>query len=217
MRRQINGLFKSEEGDFRKEKNSGNTESENTEIKNSENGNSKKGNALATLFGLFKNKRGIAVAFVAALAVLLLLSSEGTGEKTGTKSEVSVSAEEYTKNLEKKLEKLLSGIEGAGKVEVMISLESCYENVYLVENSEEEKREGDSSSLKKEEEYVTLKKGTGYEECVVVKVYEPKVKGVAVTAEGADSAAVKKALTDTVCAVFSVSSTRVSVEKLHTE
>lgn len=217
MLRKINGMFKDE-----KEKPSEYAENKNTETKNSENEISKnvsgeKRNARVPFFGLLKNKRSIALIFVAVLAVLLLLSSAESGEKSGAKSETGVSAQEYTKDLEKRLEKLLSGIEGAGEVEVMISLESCYENVYLAENSEEEKTDGDSSLLQKEEAYVKLKKGTGYEECVVVKVYEPKVKGVAVTAEGAGSAAVKKALTDTVCAVFSISSTRVSVEKLRTD
>ena len=48
----------------------------------------------------------------------------------------------------------------------------------------------------------------------MVKVYEPTVKGVAIVAEGADDVNVKTAITETVCALFGISSAKVSVEKM---
>ena len=48
----------------------------------------------------------------------------------------------------------------------------------------------------------------------MVKVYEPAIKGVAVVAQGADNIKVKNAIIQTVCAVFNISSARVSVEKM---
>ena len=48
----------------------------------------------------------------------------------------------------------------------------------------------------------------------MIKVYEPTVKGVAVVAEGADNINVKTAITDTVCALFDISTAQVSVEKM---
>ena len=62
-----------------------------------------------------------------------------------------------------------------------------------------------------------VKSGSGTEECLVVKVYEPVVKGVAVVAEGADNAQVKKAITETVCALFDISTNKVSVIKKYEE
>ena len=64
------------------------------------------------------------------------------------------------------------------------------------------------------EEYIIVKKGSNNEECLVVKVYEPTIKGVAVISEGADSIKVKTAITDTVCALFDISTAQVSVEKM---
>lgn len=153
-----------------------------------------------------------------AVALLLLILGlafdKGEGAAEGEGAATGVSAGEYTEYTEKRLEKLLSGIEGAGEVDVMISLESCYENVYLKETVQNEKKNDSLSEITSEEEYITVKKGASTEEGLIVKVYEPKVRGVAVVAEGADSAAVKKAITDAVCAVFSISSARVSVESM---
>jgi stage III sporulation protein AG len=61
---------------------------------------------------------------------------------------------------------------------------------------------------------VIVKQGSNNEECLVIKVYEPRVKGVAVIAQGADNINVKQAITDTVCALFDISSASVSVEKM---
>ena len=60
-----------------------------------------------------------------------------------------------------------------------------------------------------------VKNGSGVEECLVVKVFEPKIKGVAVICQGGDDLAVKKAITETVCALFDISSASVSVTKMN--
>ena len=80
--------------------------------------------------------------------------------------------------------------------------------------STKEKAAGESREVETDEEYITVKKGSNNEECLIVKVYEPSIKGVAVVAEGADSPAVKKAITETVSAVLSISSAKISVEKM---
>ena len=59
-----------------------------------------------------------------------------------------------------------------------------------------------------------LKNGSNNEECLVIKVFEPTVKGVAVVAQGADNPTVKNAILQTVCALFDISSAKVSVEKM---
>ena len=96
----------------------------------------------------------------------------------------------------------------------MITLESCYENVYAIKESYVEERDDASSKKESEEEYILVKNGSSNEECLLVKVFEPQIKGVAVVAEGADSSSVKNAITQTVCALFNISSAKVSVEKM---
>ena len=159
-------------------------------------------------------KAALLVLLGIALAALLLAESGGSKTETKTDGVAAVSAAKYTSLLEERLEKLISKIDGAGNVKVMLSLDSCYENVYLKGYSTKEKAAGESREVETDEEYITVKKGSNNEECLIVKVYEPSIKGVAVVAEGADSPAVKKAITETVSAVLSISSAKISVEKM---
>ena len=80
---------------------------------------------------LSKKNMVLIVLVICALVLLLwgeFISPDETDSLT-TDNTVLYSAQ-YTKELEKKLESLLSKVSGAGNVEVLLTLESCYENVY---------------------------------------------------------------------------------------
>lgn len=162
-------------------------------------------------------KKNIVLISLAVGAVLLLLLTElsGGSEENVSSDNTAVYAEEYTKDIEKRLESILSEIDGAGKVEVMVTLESCYENVYAKGYTTKSQNSGTDAQQELTEEYIIVKQGSNNEECLVVKVYEPEVKGVAIVAQGADKLSVKTAITETVCAVLNISSAKVSVEKMN--
>jgi stage III sporulation protein AG len=164
-------------------------------------------------------KRNIILCIIGAIALLIIVVSElFTGEDIPSPQENrSEYAEDYIERTEKELCSILEDIDGAGRVEVMITLESCYENVYAKGHSTQKDVDDSGEQSQLTEEYVIVKNGSGTEECLVVKVYEPVVKGVAVVAEGADNAQVKKAITETVCALFDISSNKVSVIKKYEE
>ena len=169
------------------------------------------------LSGSKLSKKNIAMIVLAVVVLLLLLFSELSGDEAKEKnidSNATVYAEDYIKETEKRLEGVLSGLSGAGKVKVMITLESCYENVYAKGYTSKSKEGENEESQETAEEYIIVKQGSNNEECLVIKVYEPRVKGVAVIAQGADNINVKQAITDTVCALFDISSASVSVEKM---
>lgn len=161
------------------------------------------------------DKKNKIILLIGALALVFLLLSEIGGEAeevSVTRDSASYSAE-YTKKIERQLEDILSEINGAGRVQVMVTLDTCYENVYAKGYSAKTEENDVETQNETEEEYIIIKKGSNNEECLVVKVYEPQIKGVAVVAEGADNIKVKKAITETVCALFDISSAKVSVEK----
>ena len=164
-------------------------------------------------------KRNIILCIIGAVALILIVISElFTGEEIASPQENrSQYAADYIEKTEKELCSILEEIDGAGKVEVMITLESCYENVYAKGYSSQSDEDELGAQSQLSEEYVIVKSGSGTEECLVVKVYEPVVKGVAVVAEGADNAQVKKAITETVCALFDISTNKVSVIKKYEE
>ena len=162
-------------------------------------------------------KRAILIAIGVILLLLLLVLESGDGnDEAVTKSQKTAVAEEYIESTEKQLQKILSQVEGAGEVYVMITLESCYENVYATDYTAKNENQKESSDSNITEELVVVENQDG-ENGVVIKVYEPVVKGVAVVCQGADSVKVRSAIIETVCALFDISSTKVSVTKGYKE
>ena len=162
-------------------------------------------------------KKNIVLVAIAALIMLLLLVSElftSDNNENLSKENTEIYSAQYIEKTEKELEALLEKINGAGDVRVMITLENCYENIYA--KGSKEKRDDTENSMKyeSEDEYIIVKNGSNTEECLVIKVLQPTIKGVAVVAQGAGNATVKNAITQTVCALFDISSAKVSVEAM---
>ena len=162
-------------------------------------------------------KKNIILIGIAILIIIFLLISEFlTSDNTEavSKENTEIYSSQYIEKNEKELKALLENISGAGEVKVMITLENCYENVFATGYKEKYDNKTDSQKSESEEEYIIIKNGSNNEECLVVKVYEPTIKGVAVIAQGADNVQVKNAITQTVCALFDISTAKVSVEKM---
>lgn len=162
-------------------------------------------------------KKNFILLGLAVFIMLLLFVSEvfySDSSETVSKDDTINFSLQYTEKTEKELEALLEKISGAGDVRVMITLENCYENVYAKGYNEKKDDNENSMKYESEEEYIIVKNGSNNEECLVVKVYEPTIKGVAVIAQGAGDATVKNAITQTVCALFDISTARVSVETM---
>jgi len=174
---------------------------------------------------LFKNiknlkigKKNAVLIFVAVFIMLLLFASEFVTSDSSQpipKENTAQYSQQYIDKTEKELEALLGKINGAGDVKAMITLENCYENVYAKGYNEKKDNAENSQQYELNEEYIIVKNGSNNEECLVIKVYEPTVKGVAVIAEGAGNSQVKNAITQTVCALFDISTAKVSVEKMN--
>ncbi len=166
---------------------------------------------------LIKDKRKLTIVAIGVILSGILLISEMLPEESApTQREENTSqyALEYTAKAEKELKSLLEKVSGAGKVEVMITLDSTYENVFAKGyNTKTQEQEGKTQN-ETDEEYIIIKEGSSNEKSLIVKVYEPQIKGVAVVCEGADNVYVKKAITETVCALYDISSAKVSVSKM---
>ena len=159
-------------------------------------------------------KKTLALIVGAVVVLGLLLFGEFLPQESEITEDKAISSEDYIRKTEKNLEKLLGDIDGAGKVKVMLTIDNCYENVYAKKYDTKAQKTEKETENELSEEYIIVKKGSNNEECLVVKVYEPTIKGVAVISEGADSIKVKTAITDTVCALFDISTAQVSVEKM---
>ncbi len=148
---------------------------------------------------------------VLGLGVLfLLLPTGGEKEKTAeTGTEKVFEEEQWLRAVQEELSDTLRRIEGAGKLTLMLSVESGMQKE-LAKDSESERRGEESSSRR---ETVILSSSGGGEEVVVLRSDYPVFRGAVVVCEGGDRASVRLAITEAVTALTGLSSDKISVIK----
>lgn len=155
-----------------------------------------------TIGKFLKNKNNQIICIILIIGVVFMLISGGIGEKDKV-SEVTATIDE-----EERLEEILSDIEGAGEVSVMITYYSTAEKDIAYETKTNTVGQ-DTRSEESEDKKAVMSDG----EPMVLKEVYPKVKGVIVTADGGGNAAVKQAICEAVTAVMDVPAHRVMVYK----
>lgn len=155
------------------------------------------------------------------LAVIVWPASgdEPSGDDTPKAETLLVGTDEltYEEKLEEKLAEILSQVKGAGKVTVMITLESSSELVLQTDETKntETVHEQDSAGGVRDSNTVdynsdTVQAGSDGSP-YVIKEINPKVSGVLVLAQGAKSAAVKNEIYEAVEALFNLEVHKIKV------
>ncbi|MGL4345726.1 MAG: stage III sporulation protein AG [Cellulosilyticaceae bacterium] len=125
----------------------------------------------------------------------------------------------YEELLEKRLEAILGQMEGAGKVDVMVTTNASKEKVLASEvvhntsDTQEVDGAGGTRSTKKldEQNKVVMQNGnTPY----VVKENRPQIEGVLVLAEGGEDAIVKENMIKAVKSLVNIGENKISVFKM---
>lgn len=128
-------------------------------------------------------------------------------------SNTPIDGYELITDLEKRLAELLSQVEGAGEVSVMIYADSSSEQIPAYNNEQDTRNDegenGRSSEISETRE-VAL---SGDDTPVILKVIVPQIRGVVVVAEGADDALIKEQLNKAVCTLLGIPEHRVHVLK----
>lgn len=141
---------------------------------------------------------------IAVGAFLLLLP---TGGRDSPKEEAPARAEENAFDLEsfeRKLEKALSQVEGAGETRVVLTLEGGSRQV-LARNQDREGDGGASNTV------VTVGRGSGQQEAVPIQTVAPEFRGALVVCPGGGNAATRLKLIEAVSALTGLGSDRISV------
>ena len=142
------------------------------------------------------------------LGITLMLMPTGGG-KEENKNRPQTEEQFSLENTERRMEEVLGRIEGAGKLQVMLTLKSGAQ-LYLAEDTEESAEEG---ALQRRKETVTVNRGSGYEDVVVTQQVYPLYQGAVVVCQGGDKAVVRLAITEAVAALTGLSSDKISVVK----
>lgn len=150
------------------------------------------------------------IGIIAIIAGNTLLSVNKAGREStvsgsvNTVNTVKTESVGIFSNEEEKIARILSKIEGAGRVDVVITYEASKEIVPAYETkrnssmTEEEDSEGGIRNIEEEnteEKLAYQDEEGGLKKPVIIKELQPVIKGVVVVAEGADNAEVREDLT----------------------
>ena len=161
--------------------------------------------------------RGLLVKYRYAVAVLaagvLLLSLGGGEEKSEPAAQVQQGMAQgfNLAEFERAAAAQLSRIDGVGRLELMLTLESTGESVYAQDRRESVNGELNGSR----EESITVVSGSGYEQKpVTVKELYPTFRGAVVLCEGADDIHVRCAVVEAVSTLCGIGADKVAVLKM---
>lgn len=143
-----------------------------------------------------------------------------TEESTNIRGDFSGPAADYAAYLERSLEELLSSMEGVGKVQVMITLEGSEEAIVEKDSSwirngttEVDSAGGSRNTTDLQQEDVTVYDGRDVP--YVRQVLNPKVAGVAVSAQGGGNAVIVRNITEAIQALFSIDAHKIKIVKMN--
>ncbi len=171
----------------------------------------------------------IAIMFLLGVFFLLVSNPIGTTKKKETdqemiteeKTQENISNDAYIEMLENKLEQTIEGMEGAGNVHVMITLENGGEKILdknqpyesSMEKVKEDGKESEHSTMQSDSETVLIDVD-GNTGPIVIQERYPKIAGVVVVCEGGDNMKLVLDIKEAIQALFSVDTHKVVVCKL---
>ncbi|MGM9616955.1 hypothetical protein [Butyricicoccus sp.] len=154
---------------------------------------------------------------VIAVGVLLLLSAKVPASEPAKEEGTQTEAAFDLKTFQQSVADSLAQIEGAGRVEVLLSLEAGEESVYASDVSQSSQSTGGSSDSTSETYQSTmsiLSDGSYGETPVLIKSKYPTFRGAVILCEGADSDTVRLQIVQAVSALCGISSDHISISKL---
>ena len=149
------------------------------------------------------------VLIVLAIGILLLLWPSGNSDET---SDI-VSSPKMTSEkieVETKLAEILSQVQGAGKVQVMLTEREGEQTIF--QSDQDQKTDSDSSSFKTETVVISDSQRT--EMGLIKQINPPKFQGAIVVCQGADSPVVRLLIVEAVSKVTGLGSDCISVLKM---
>ena len=153
---------------------------------------------------LWKKYKFVLLVVLVGIILMLLSVSSQTKETEENKSQIPQESFDLAA-MEQRMEEVLGKIDGVGKLRLMLTLQSGT-RLTLAEDTQ---RDQDRT----QRETVTLNRGSGNQEIVITNRFYPVYQGAVVVCQGADSSAVRLAITETVQALTGLPSDRIRVAK----
>ncbi len=159
------------------------------------------------------------VPIIAVGLILLLWPSDDTKsiDDTLVKSD-DASNENEVLETQRRIEKILSSVEGVGRVEVFLSLKNDATVTYAsdVNASTDERNDNNVANKNKSSQsnIVTVRDGSGNETALILSRTAVEYRGALVVCDGGDIASVRLAITNALCSLLSIGSDAITVMKM---
>lgn len=121
---------------------------------------------------------------------------------------------DYCARMERQLESILSQVEGAGRVRVLLTLKTGPAASYQTDVSRSSRGAGEEESRTEEEKTVILSRGSAYDEPAVVSTAYPVFQGALILAEGGADPSVRLQLSAAVAALLNLGADQITVVKM---
>ena len=167
--------------------------------------------------GKIKNPKIIILIFILIVIVFVYLNFHSTpSSKANTKGQVFyyTNSLDYANALENKITSVVSKMEGAGDVSVMLTLASSLELVYAESTNEKNNSSvsgsSTTSSTNSTSETIIIK-NNGDSSPLVIKEILPQIRGVVIVCEGAKDIKLKMKIVQAVKALLNIPSDNIQV------
>lgn len=163
----------------------------------------------ADKIGAFLKRYKLILLLIFVGLMLLLIPDEKTGDSASVRDSSAVTEEDFSViSLEKKMSQVLSRIEGAGEVSVMLTVQSSSERIYAVDRELSE-RDG----LREMHEELVIASIGNDEEAILVGQNYPVFQGALLVCPGGDDPEIRLQLIGALSALTGLSSNRITVCK----
>lgn len=120
----------------------------------------------------------------------------------------------YAEQTEQRLCEILSAIDGAGRVEVMLTVKGSDITFFQTDTDSSTEKSDETSRSSTQYKTVILSGSGEYDKAAVVKTEYPAFEGALIVSEGADLASVRLELVNAVSALLGLGADKISVVKM---
>lgn len=171
-------------------------------------------NNLLSTFKNISDKRKTLLVVAFGILLMIAICFSGSDSKSELPKEESKQQSESDTELADRLEDFLKKIEGAGRVEVMLTFETDEEKVFAKDSEEKENITQDGKNeINLKNEHIIIEKESGEGGLEITKIY-PKIRGVAIICDGGNNAVVKSKIVSAVSALFDINTNKISVSSM---
>lgn len=147
--------------------------------------------------------------------VLLMLVTLPQGSKETEQAEEETTQQFDLEAFEQQICSSLSAIDGVGRIEVMLSLETGEESVYASDVTQSSQSSGENASSENYQSTMSILSDGSYgERPVLVTSNYPTFRGAVIICDGADDSRVQLELTEAMSSLCGISSDHISVLKM---